>query len=292
MNGCALPAGFDVTTVKETVNRWIVTEANRTLTAVNEAIASYRFADAAASVYRFIWNTYCDWYVELIKPLLAGDDGAAKDETRATAAFIRDFILKILHPFMPLVTEELWDRTAPEWAPRQTLLAHAPWPEALGEDAAAAAEMNWVVDAVTQIRSVRSEMNVPPAAQVPLYLVAESDEIVLRLERHKSALVRLARLGEVHTASVPPKGMVQVVVGETAACLDLSGIVDLGEERTRLKREIEKATKEIERFDAKLRNDQFVQRAPIEVIEEQREKRDAAQTLRDRLSAALERLSA
>ncbi|MCW5697826.1 MAG: valine--tRNA ligase [Bauldia sp.] len=291
MNGCVLPAGFDAKGVDQTVNRWIVTEANRTLAAIDDAIAGYRFADAAASVYRFIWNTYCDWYVELIKPLLTGEDGAAKDETRATAAFIRDFILKILHPFMPFVTEELWERTAPEGSPRETLLAHAPWPEPIGEDPAAAAEMNWVVELVTQIRSVRSEMNVPPAAQVPLFLVAESDEIIFRLDRHRPALVRLARLGEIHTATVPPKGMVQIMIGETAACLDLSGIVDLAAERTRLSREIEKSAKEIERLDAKLGNDQFVQRAPIEVIEEQREKRDAALALRDRLTAALDRLS-
>ncbi|MGD9740331.1 MAG: class I tRNA ligase family protein, partial [Bauldia sp.] len=291
MNGCVTVPDFDPAAVKETVNRWIVTEASRTLAQVNDAIAGYRFNDAAAALYRFIWNTYCDWYVELVKPLLTGEDGPAKDETRATVAFIRDFAFKALHPFMPFVTEELWDRTAPEGAARAGLLATTAWPELAEEDAASAAEMNFVVDLITQIRSVRTEMGVPAAAQIPLVLVTSSEEVSARVARHQASIVRLARLSGIERADAAAKGSVQIVVGEATLCLPLAGIIDIAAERTRLQRELDKALKEIARFEAKLGNDQFVAKAPMEVIEEQREKLEEARALEAKLRAALERLA-
>ena len=128
MNGCALPADFDPTEAKETLNRWIAHETSRATREVTEAIEAYRFNDAANAIYRFVWNVYCDWYLELAKPVLMGEEGAAKSETRAMVAWARDEILKLLHPFMPFITEELWAVTAK----RDGLLVLAPWPRKAG----------------------------------------------------------------------------------------------------------------------------------------------------------------
>ena len=289
MNECESVPGFDPADVYETVNRWIVTESTKTLALVNQSIADYRFADAAATIYRFVWNTYCDWYLELVKPLLSGDDGKGKDETRATVAFVRDHVFKLLHPFMPFVTEELWERTAPQAKPRDNLLVLTPWPELEIGDPEAADEMNWIVDLIGEIRSVRAEMNVPPAAQMPLTLVG--GEVSEWVERHKAAIRRLARVSEIAHAAAPVPGTVQIVVGETTACLELAGVIDIEEEKDRLGREIEKADKEIAKYDAKLGNDQFLTRAPAEIIDEQRERRGDARAHRDKLKAAIDRLS-
>ncbi|MCC6736095.1 MAG: valine--tRNA ligase [Bauldia sp.] len=292
MNGCVSADGFDPSWATETVNRWILTEATRALGETDAAIAGYRFSDAAAAVYRFVWNTYCDWYLELVKPLLTGEDGGAKDETRATVAFVRDFILKLLHPFMPFVTEELWDRTAAEGAaPRPHILALSEWPKAWAEDAEAAAEMNWVVSLVSEIRSVRTEMGVPAAQQIPLVVVTQSYEVGERLTRHGAAILRLARLSSINRADAAPAGSVQIVVGEATACLPLAGIIDIAAERTRLARELDRAGKEIARFEGKLGNEQFVAKAPPEVIDEQREKLEEARGLQAKLQHALERLA-
>jgi valyl-tRNA synthetase len=289
MNECESVPGFDPADVYETVNRWIVTESTKTLALVNQSFADYRFADAAATIYRFVWNTYCDWYLELVKPLLSGDDGKAKDETRATVAFVRDHILKLLHPIMPFVTEELWERTAPQAQPRDSLLVLTPWPDLEVGDTEAADEMNWIVDLIGEVRSVRAEMNVPPAAQMPLSVVA--GEVSEWIERHKAAIQRLARVSEIELVAKPVPGTVQIVVGSATACLELAGVIDIAEERDRLGREIVKAEKEIAKYDAKLGNDQFLTRAPAEIIDEQRERGADARAHRDKLKAAFDRLS-
>ena len=290
MHSCEVPPKFDPTSVSLTVNRWIVTEVVRARLAIDEAVAHFRFADGATAAYRFVWNTYCDWYLELIKPILTGADGAAKDETRATAAFVRDHILALLHPFMPFVTEELWERTAAEGLPRERLLITSEWPTLAFADELAADEMNWVVDLVGQIRSVRTEMNVPPAAKVPLVL-ASANDIKDRVERHGVAIGRLARVSEMTVASTPAAGTVQVVAGDVTACLKLADVIDIGAEKARLEREAAKVDAEIAKIDAKLANNQFLERAPKEVIEEQRERRADEDTVRRRIEAALERLN-
>ena len=290
MNACETVPDFEPAEVFETVNRWIITEATKTLAIVNKSIADYRFADGAAAIYRFVWNTYCDWYLELIKPLLTGDEGKAKDETRAAVAFVRDHILKLLHPFMPFVTEELWRRTAPETLPRDKPLVLSEWPELDVGDEDAADELNWVVDLIGEVRSVRAEMRVPPAAQLPLALIGAAD-IAEWVERHRIAIGWLARVSEIEFAAKPPPGTVQIVVGEVTACLELSGVIDIATEKARIEREIEKADKEIAKIDAKLGNDQFLEKAPMEIIAEQRERRGDGAAHRDKLRAALERLN-
>ena len=176
VNGCARVAGFQPATAKTTLNRWIAHETARAAREIGDALETYRFNEAAGVVYRFVWNVFCDWYVELAKPYLTGPDGAEKDETRAMTAWALDQILKLLHPFMPFVTEELWQVTGAA-AAGEPLLVLAAWPQLDGlEDEAAEGEIGWVVDVITAVRSVRAEMNIPAGALIPLAVVDAGKE--------------------------------------------------------------------------------------------------------------------
>jgi valyl-tRNA synthetase len=288
-NGAGRVAGFDPKGVKETLNRWIAHETAKAAREITEAIEGYRFNDAAAAAYRFVWNVYCDWYVELSKPLLTGPDGAAKDETRATAAWALDEILKLLHPFMPFVTEELWRVTAEQGPKRDTMLVLGSWPVDEGmEDAKAEAEIGWLVDLVTAIRSVRAEMNI--TAQIPVVLVAADAERRARAERWAEFIKRLARVSDITFADAPPQGSVQLLVRGEVAALPLKGVIDLDAERARLAKEMQKAEADIKRVDAKLGNADFIARAPEDVVEGEREKREEAEARRGKIVEALERL--
>jgi valyl-tRNA synthetase len=287
MNGCVMPTDFDPTKAKDTLNRWIVHETVRATREVTEAVQAYRFNDAANEIYRFVWNVYCDWYLELAKPLLAGEDGPAKAETRATVAWARDEILKLLHPFMPFITEELWEVTAK----RDTLLALSPWSRGSDfADAAAEAEIGWVVDLVTAIRSVRAEMNIAPATLTPLVLAGASKETRARAPRWGDVIKRLARLDDISFADRAPEGAVQLLVRGEVAALPLKGVIDLAAEKVRLDKEIAKADADIRRVDAKLGNEKFVANAPEEIVEEEKEKREAALARKAKILEALERL--
>jgi len=291
MNGAAAVEGFDPGTATETLNRWMAHEIAKATREVTAAIEGYRFNEAALGLRAFVWNIYCDWYLELTKPVLTGPDGAAKSETRAMIAWARDEILKLLHPFMPFITEELWDVTAAGGAARASLLALAPWPSGEGlDDANAEAEIGWVVDLVGAIRSVRAEMNISPATLLPLALAGVSAETKARAGRWAEFIKRLARLGDITFTDAAPQGAVQLVVrGETAA-LPLKGVIDLAAERARLQKEIAKVEADIKRVDAKLGNADFIARAPEDVVDGEREKREEAQARKAKLAEALERL--
>jgi valyl-tRNA synthetase len=316
MNGCGKPDGFDPAKTKETLNRWIAHETSHATREVTEAIESYRFNDAANAIYRFVWNVYCDWYLELAKPVLLGAEGAAKSETQAMVAWARDEILRLLHPFMPFITEELWAVTAR----RAGLLALAAWSRKPSQPSAeqlalmsslndpvippvivaldaddfsdpnAEAEIGWVVDLVTAIRSVRAEMNIPPATLTPLVLSGVSAETRERAQRWNDVVRRMARLSELSFAADAPQGAVQLLVRGEAASLPLKGVIDLSAEKLRLDKEIAKADADIKRVDAKLSNEKFVANAPEEIVEEEKEKREAAMERKARILEALERL--
>ena len=291
MNNCATVAGFDPKAAKETLNRWIAHETGRAVREITEAIESYRFNEAAGAAYRFVWNIFCDWYVELAKPLLQGGDGAAKDETRAMTAWVRDEVLKLLHPFTPFVTEELWRVTAEGGSARDSLLALAPWPKhAALDDLEAEAEIGWVVDLITAVRSVRAEMNINPASEIPAVLVAVSAATRARAERWGEIVRRLARLSDLSLAPSAPPGAVQLIVRGEVAALPLKGVIDFAAEKTRLEKEIARVNSDIARIDAKLGNADFVARAPEEVVEGEREKREEAEQRRAKIKEALERL--
>ncbi len=289
MNGVARNNEFSLNGAKLTVNRWILTELTRAARDVTDGIASYRFNEAAAAAYRFVWNTFCDWYLELLKPIFMGDDEAAKAESQAVAAFALDEIYKLLHPFMPFMTEELWAETGE--GTRSTLLCHAAWPDPEFEDRDAASEMNWLVDLVSGIRSVRSEMNVPPAAMAPLVMVGASDATRERLARHEAAIGRLARVSGISYAGAAPKGSAQIVVAEATVCLPLGNLIDVKTEAARLGKEIAKASDEISRIEKKLANEKFVANAPEEIVAAEREKMEEHRAIRDRLQTALTRVT-
>lgn len=290
MNGCARVAGFDPATVAETLNRWILTEVRKAAAEVTEAVDAYRFNDAAGAIYRFVWGTFCDWYLELSKPVLTGEDGPAKAEVRATCAHVIDEILKLLHPFMPFITEELWARTGETGPKREALLALTRWPQGARETSDAADEINWLVDVISEIRSVRSEMGVAPANLVPLVLVGAGEKARGWLATHTAAIQRLARVSEVSTADVAPPQSAQIVMAAGTIALPLAGVVDLDAERARLSKEADKLDGEIARIDKKLGNEQFVARAPEEVVEEERAKREGYQERLAKVREALDRL--
>ena len=291
INTCVLQSDFDPATAKVTLNRWIAGESERTLAAVTEAIQGFRFNEAAGAIYHFIWHVYCDWYLELIKPILAGADADPAAETRAMTAYVLDQALKLLHPFMPFVTEELWVKRAPE-AGRATLLMLAPWPEHRGlENADADAEIGWLIRFISEVRSVRAEMNVPAGAKVPLVVSGASDATRARVARHEETMLRLARLERIEFGK-PPHGAVQIVLDEAVLALPLAGIIDVDAEQKRLKREIDKVGSEIRQLDAKLGNEKFVSRAPEHVVEEQRERKTEAEATAAKLEQALKRLEA
>jgi valyl-tRNA synthetase len=267
MNGVARRDGFENDAASFRVNRWILTEVDRIDGAGPTVYAAYRFNEASAAAYRFVWNTVCDWYVELLKPVFMGDDEAAKAESRRCMAFVLDETCKLLHPIMPFITEELWAHNAGEGQGRATLLCHAAWPQPDFEDEEAAADLNWLIALVSDIRSVRAEMNVPPAAIAPLVVLGANATTKDRLVRHEQAIRRLARVGDIALADAAPAGSAQIVAGEATVCLPLGTLIDLKAEQARLAKEIAKVKDEIGRIDKKLGNPQFVAKAAPEVVE-------------------------
>ena len=290
INGCARVAHYDPRANRITLNRWIIGEAARTAADVSAAIEAYRFNDAANAVYRFVWSVFCDWYVELAKPLLQGADGAEKDETRATVAFVLDQIYALLHPFMPFLTEELWAIKGADGPKRETMLALASWPSLTGlEDADAESEIGWVVDLISEVRSLRAEMNL--TSETELVLIGADDALKARATRWDETIRKLARLSQIGFAEAAPKSSAQIIVRGGVAAMPLEGVIDLGAERARLAKEIGKLEGELKKLDAKLANEGFLAKAEEEVIDEHRDRREETAARVEKLNAALLRLS-
>ncbi len=291
MNECVRQQDFNPAKVEQTVNKWIIGETELAAKAVTEALEAYKFNEAANSAYEFVWGQFCDWYVELIKPLLAGDDEEAKAETRATAAWVLDQILKLLHPFMPFITEELWAHMVEHGVARRNLLCHSEWPRLDGlVDQAAIDEINWIVRLVSEIRSVRTEMSVPAGAKIPLVIVGADAALKERTQRNEDTIKRLARLDDISFAKTAPKQAALIVTGETTAALPLAGIIDMAAEKKRLEKSIESANADLGKMDAKLSNPSFMERAKEEAIEEAKERKTELEAEIKRFSAALKRL--
>ncbi|MCB1380583.1 MAG: class I tRNA ligase family protein, partial [Alphaproteobacteria bacterium] len=287
MNGVARDESYDPIAARVTVNRWIAGEAARTGAAVTRAIEEHKYNEAAGALYQFVWNVYCDWYLELIKPILNGSDEAAKAETRASAAWVLDQILLLLHPFMPFVTEELWQQTAA----REQWLIEAAWPDYKGlGDAAADAEIEWVIRLISEIRSVRAEMNVPAGAKIACVLVGAGSDTRMRAATWEAEIMRLARLSSMGFEDQVPKASAQIVLGEATVALPLEGVIDFAAERARLGKELEKIAKDMAGIDARLNNPSFVAKAPPEVLEESRERKTDLDARKAKVDEALGRL--
>jgi valyl-tRNA synthetase len=291
-NECVRRRDFDPRSVQHTLNKWIAGETQKAAAAVTAALEAYKFNEAAGAVYEFVWGVFCDWYLELTKPLLAeGADETVKAETRAATAWVLDQILKLLHPFMPFITEELWAHMVEHGVKRRTLLALAEWPRLEGlTDAAVEDEIGWVVRLVSEVRSVKNEMNIPASTKIPLVLTGASDAIRARAQAHEDTLKRLARLDSITFAKSAPKGAAVLVAGDTTAAIPLAGVIDMGAEKKRLEKEIAAAGVDIGKMDAKLSNPNFMAKANPEAVEEARERKAELEDQVRRLAAALRRL--
>ena len=291
MNGVAPHAGFAPGAVQLPLCRWVLDAANQAVAEAGVALEAYRFDEYAAAAYRFTWNVFCDWFLELAKPVLNGPDGVEKDEVRGTAAHVLGVVLRLLHPAMPFVTEHLWDEMGYGAA---CSLIRAEWPGAdvVPGAEAARAELEWVVRFVGALRTVRNEMNVAPSALTPVLLRDAGAETVARAGRWAEALQRMGRASRVEVLTGPmPEGSVQVVVDEATVVLPLAGVVDLAAERARLGKDRGKAEAEADKVRKKLGNADFVGRAKPDVVEENRERLAAFEAEVGRLAAALGRIA-
>jgi valyl-tRNA synthetase len=287
MNGVAHDPDYDPLAARVTVNRWIAGETARTEARVRQALGEYKFNEAAGALYQFVWNVFCDWYLELIKPILTGTDEQAKAETRATAAWVLDQILMLLHPFMPFVTEELWQQTGT----RKEWLIEASWPDYKGlGDPAADAEMEWVIRFISEVRSVRAEMNVPAGAKIACVMVSANSETRRRAAAWENEIMRLARLSSIGFEDQVPKASAQIVLEEATVALPLEGVIDFAAEKARLAKELEKIAKDMAAIDGRLGNPGFVAKAPPEVLDESRERKAELTARKAKVNEALARL--
>jgi valyl-tRNA synthetase len=291
LNGIAPDPAFDPEAVRTPLARWVLDAANRAVAEADSALEAFRFDEYAAACYRFAWGTFCDWFLEFAKPVLNGPDGPEKAEAKGAAQHVLGVLLRLLHPVMPFLTEEIWDRFG--YGPEGSLIRAAwPKPASVPGAAEARAELEWVVSLVSEVRAVRAEMNVPPAVQVPIWLAGASGETLARAARWREVVGRLARAQDVAPLSgPPPRGVAQAVVGEATVMLPLAEVIDIAAERARLERERDRALAEARKVAAKLGNAEFLARAPEEVVEENRERLAAHEAEAARLDAALARIA-
>ncbi|MGC6521745.1 MAG: valine--tRNA ligase [Candidatus Micropelagos thuwalensis] len=292
INECFTAGAFNPAEATLPLTQWLVGETYRATEAITASLEAYRFNDASTSVYQFIWDGFCDWFIELAKPILQGDDEAAKIETQAAAQWGLQNALKLLHPFMPYVTEELWQEIKPAYTGTKFLMLEN-WPQIpenlMNKDADA--EINWVIKAITGIRSVRSEMNVPAGAKIPLIVSGSNELTQQRIVRHNDVLKRLARLDTITVQNDFPEGSIQSIVEEAVFAIHLNEVIDVTAETDRLKKEITKVEKEISKISGKLNNQGFLEKAPDAVIQENKSRLQDEQSKLEKLETALDRLS-
>jgi valyl-tRNA synthetase len=290
-NGIGASSQVEAPEATLAVNKWIIAETIATVQAVDLALADYRFDGAANAIYQFVWSRFCDWYLELIKPVFSGEErGSIDDESKAVAGWVLDQILVLLHPFMPFITEELWHALADSAHPRENDLIVAKWPmaDARAIDPAASKEIDWLIRLVGEVRGARTELNVPPGARLTAYVRDAGPETTARLAAQGAVIARLARIDIAEGAA--SGGALQVVVDEATFVLPLEGVIDLDAERTRLTKAIAAAEKERDGLAGRLNNPSFVERAKPEAVDKARADHAEKAAEAERLGAALARL--
>lgn len=293
MNDALPQQRFDINGANLSLNKWIIQELNNTVKSIEKSMENYRYDEAAATIYDFVWKTFCDWYLEFTKPLLNGNDADMAAEIRTTTGWVLSESLKILNIFMPFITEELYDQIVPDSLKDTPLLLQAEWPSydsAVLNDDVAAHQVNWMIDLVSEIRSVRADMHVPASAKTSLLIKGASEATKGLVEQYLPTIQFMARIEDVTFVDDFPAGSVQSVVREATIALPIADLIDLGQERERLAKEIKKLEQDIKKIDGKLGNEKFVQNAPEEVIEEQRSRKANAEATRNKLSNALAQL--
>ncbi len=291
MNDCVPVPGYDPKSAKLTINRWIIGKLKKAVDDTDAASDAYRYNDIADVLYHFTWGTFCDWYLELTKPILQGDNEAAKTETRATTAWVLDQMLHLLHPVIPYITEELWQKLAEN---RPYSLIEGIWP-VLGDelvDGDADAEMDWLIDLIGLIRAVRVEMNINPGKIIPLNHQNANATTLRYIDQHRDLLSRLARVESLEPVDDIGEGGVQVVLNEATFVISLSDVIDFDAEQARLEKELLRLGDEITRFEKKLSNQGFIAKAPAQVVATERERLADATTALDNTQQALARLKA
>lgn len=287
-NGIGASEAVEAPPAALAVNRWIIGEVVETLARLDKSIADLRYDAMADAIYHFAWGTFCDWYLELIKPVLSGDEGGeTSEETKAVAGWVLDQILVMLHPFMPFITEELWHAMGK----RKYDLIHAKWPSPKAEvDALARGEVGWLVTLVGEVRAAKNELGIAPGAKLNAFVHGASPATKARLESQKAAIARLARLENVSSGETPEGGAIQLVIEEATFILPLAGVIDLDAERTRITKAIEAIAKERDSLAGRLNNPAFVERAKPEAVEKARADHAEKAAEAERLTAALARL--
>ena len=287
MNECALPADFDENGVRHPVNRWIVAKVKEATVELTENLDNFRFSDAANTVYQFVWGAFCDWYIEMIKPILYGSNEEEKAETRAAFAWVLNRILVILHPFMPFITSELWNNTGT----RSERLINVSWPKNESFDTAAIGDIDWVIELIGSIRSLRAEMNLPAGAKLTVLLKGANADSLAHLLRFKPIICSLARLEDIcgYEDEITPD-MVQSVFREASLLIPLKGVVDFAAERERLQKELAGLEQNLAGYERKLSNPSFVERAPAAVVEEEKRRRAEALENKAKVEEALARI--
>jgi valyl-tRNA synthetase len=289
MNECRIPETFDAATLRQPINRWIVGRLTQTARQVDEALAEYRFDTAAETLYHFAWSEFCAWYLEFTKSILESDDSDAIAETRAATAWTLGQILHLLHPFMPFITEELWEHLRPNDA----ALITGAWPEiSVPAVPGIDADIDWSIRLIEALRNMRSEAKISPAAPVSLIVQGAREPTLRRIEAFHALLTRMARVNGIEMASGPaPKGAAQILLDEATFFVPLADLIDEDAERARLGKDLGKIAGEIEKLNAKLGNEQFLAKAKPEVVAEQRQKLAAAEQSKTKLAEALARLA-
>ncbi|MGD6942636.1 valine--tRNA ligase [Cytobacillus gottheilii] len=263
---------IDLSGEKSVADKWILTRLNETIETVTRLSDRYEFGEVGRILYNFIWDDFCDWYIEMAKLPLYGEDEDAKKTTRSILAYVLDNTMRLLHPFMPFITEEIWQNLPHEGES----ITVASWPEVVEEysDEKAAAEMKFLVEIIRSVRNSRAEVNTPMSKKIKMLIKAKDEEIESILESNRAYIERFCNPEELTigiNVETPDKAMTAVITG-AEIILPLEGLINIDEEIARLQKEWEKLNKEVERVQKKLSNEGFVKKAPEKVIEEERAK--------------------
>ena len=288
MNECYSVKDFDVNSAKLEINKWIIAKAKEATKDVTDSLNSYRFSEAANAVYQFVWGTFCDWYIELTKPVFYGENAEDIKETRAVAAWVLDRILTVLHPFMPFVTTELWNNLTT----RSQKLIKAEWPQNEMISDSDKYDIDWSIDLISAIRSLRSSMNLPAGAKLTAYVKTNAADSRI-LEKQNKLICTLARLESLSPLGDTEitKDMVQTVSRDATILIPLKGVVDFAAERERLNKELETLNKNLDGYARKLGNESFVAKAPAKVVEEEKRRQAEAMENKAKVEEALARIA-
>ena len=289
MNDIAGTNNTNAPTADLTISKWIIGEVAKTATAVTKALDAFRFNEAADTIYHFTWGTFCDWYIELIKPVFWGDNMESQEETRKVAGWVLDQILIMLHPFMPFITEEIWQNMSTE--KRGGDLIHATWPSDVTRDEDAVAEVDWVIRFISEIRSTRADMNIPASAKAVALITDAASQTVERLDTWQEMICRLARLEKTEVVeAVEMKSAAQMIVDEATIYLPLEGLLDVDAEKERLSKALQKLNGEAGGLRGRLGNQVFLAKAPGHVVAQAKEQLSEIDGQIEKLNAALSRL--